>query len=77
MIAYKTHVVDESISSPSAKNCLVIVFKSIYLALSHIMCETAALRTAAQSITSTNLCKILAKGILFVSLHINNSPSAI
>ncbi len=30
--------------------------QSIYLALSHFICKTADLRTAAQSITSNNLC---------------------
>ncbi len=50
---------------------------SIYLALSHFICKTAALRTAAQSITSKNLYKMLAKGFLFVLFHPNNFPLAI
>ncbi len=51
--------------------------QSIYLALSHFISKTAALRTAAQSITSKNLYKMLAKGFLFVSFHLKNFPSAI
>ncbi len=51
--------------------------QSIYLALGHFICKTAALRTAAQSITNKNLYKILAKGFLFVSFHLKNFPLAI
>ncbi len=40
--------------------------QSIYLALRHLVCETAALRTAAQSIASKNFYKILAEGFVFV-----------
>ncbi len=73
MIAYMTHVFDELIGSPRANHYLAIVA----LALIHFICKTAALRTAAQSITSKNLYKILANGFLFVSFHLNNSPLAI
>ncbi len=68
MIAYMTHIFDKLIGSPRSNH---------YLALSHFVCKTAALRTAAQSITSKNSYKILASGFLFVSFHLNNSPFAI
>ncbi len=71
MIAYMTHVFDKLISSPRAIHYLAIV------ALNHFIFKTAALRTAAASITSKNLYKILANGSLFVSLHLNNSPFVI
>ncbi len=76
MIAYMMHVFDELISSPRANHYLAIVTR-IFLVLSHFICKTAALRTAAQSMTSKNLYKILANGFLFVSFHLNNSPFAI
>ncbi len=65
MIAYMTHIFDE------------LIGQSIYPVLSHFICKIAALRTAAQSITSKNVYKILANGFLFVSFHLNNSPFAI
>ncbi len=51
--------------------------QSTYQALSHFTCKAAALRTAAQSTKSKNLCKKTAKGFLFVSVHLNKSPSSI
>ncbi len=51
--------------------------QSIFLALSHFTCKPAALRMAAQGITSKNVYKILAKGFLFVSFQLKNFPSAI
>ncbi len=77
MIAYMTHVFDELIGSPRAKPLSSDSGLSIYLALSHFICKTAAMRTAAQSITSKNLYKILANGFLFVSFRLKNSPFAI
>ncbi len=50
--------------------------QSIYLALSHFICKTTALRTAAQNITSKDLYKIPVKDFLFVSIHHKNFPSA-
>ncbi len=41
--------------------------QSIYLALSHFICKSAALPTAAQSITSMDVYKTVANGFLFVS----------
>ncbi len=56
------HVRDELIGSPS-----ILHFgdsgQSIYLEISHFICETAALRTAAQSVMSKNLNKIPAEGV--------------
>ncbi len=48
--------------------------QSIYIALSHFICKTTALRTAAQYITSKDLYKMPVKDFLFVSIHHNNSP---
>ncbi len=67
MIAYLGHDFDDLIGLPRAKHYVAIL----------AICKTAALRTAAQSIMSENLYKILANGFLFVSLHLNNSPFAI
>ncbi len=75
-ITDKTHVVDELIGSPST-TLFSDSGQSIYLALSHFICKTAALRTAAQIITSKNLYKMLVNGFLFVSFHLNKSPSVI
>ncbi len=72
MIALMTHVIDalcKALFSDSGQ--------SNYLPLIHIICETVALQTVAQSITRKNLYKIMAKGILLVSFHPKNSRLAI
>ncbi len=51
--------------------------QSIYLDLSHFICKTAVLRTAAQSTTSKNPYKIMSKGFLFVSFYPKNFPLAL
>ncbi len=75
MIAYMTHVFDELIGSPLANHYLAIVANRFIL--SYFICKTAAMQTAARSITSRNLYKILANGFLFVSFRLNNTPFAI